>query len=175
MGATSSSGRPSRNPQARRPRNERESFNSSGRQGGKDRVDRDGTWNAGAARHDRSDARGASFRFGQHEDEGRCESLRRETMAAKRNGPSASRIQIVRDLAGRWRGLRAKAARLHEKSFQDNQASRLSEGTERTDQGGRRVDRREIRRGGDQDEIIYRPRKEADRCAESPDRFRLVR
>ena len=58
-----------------------------------------GTRNAGVARNGRGDARGASFRFREHEDESRSEFFRRETVAAKRNWSRARRLQIVGDLA----------------------------------------------------------------------------
>ena len=72
------------------------------------------------ARRRRRDARGAPFRFGEHEDESRRESLRRETVAAKRNWPRPRRLQVVADLAWRRRRLRTEAARLHEEDFQDD-------------------------------------------------------
>src|SRR2546430_6514016 len=88
--------------QVARRNNERESFNSGSGEGSEDRVDRDGPRNAGAPRRGRGDASGAPFRFGEHEDKSDRESFRRETVAAKRNGSGARRLQVVTSLA-RWR------------------------------------------------------------------------
>src|SRR5205085_11026019 len=95
-------GRRSRNRREKRKLNERKSFNSSGREGSEDRADREFAWNTGASRCGRGDARGAPFRLGEYEIEGGREPFRRETVAAKRNGPCSRRLQVVGDLAW-WR------------------------------------------------------------------------
>ena len=64
----------------------------------------------------RGDARGAAFRFGQHEDQSRSRFVRRKAVAAKRNRSRPGRLQIVADLARRWRRFWPEAARLFEES-----------------------------------------------------------
>ena len=54
----------------------------------------------------------------QHQDESRRRFFRRQTVAAKRNGPRARRLQIFGDLAWWWRRLRAEAARLFKEDFE---------------------------------------------------------
>src|SRR5256885_16872691 len=132
----------SQGPEARR--NERESFNSRSGEGSEDRVDRDRARNAGVARRRGGDARGASFRNCQHENESDRESFRSEAVAAKRNRPRACRLQIVAGLAWRRCRVRSASARLLQEDFEDAATSGVSESAERTDQGGRRFENRQV-------------------------------
>src|SRR4029077_9558498 len=109
-----------------RGRNERESFNQSRSERSKDRPDRGRSRYAGCARCGSGDARGAAFWFRQHEDQSRSRSVRRKTVAPKRNRACPGRLQIVADLA-RWRRrFWPEATRLFEESWKVRSPARLS-------------------------------------------------
>src|SRR5205085_11695203 len=110
--------------------NERESLDSCGGKRSQDRVDRDWARNAGAARCGRGDARGASIWVGQHEDKSDRKPFRRETVAAKRNGSRARRLQIIAGLARRRCRVRTASSRLFKEDFEDVAASGVSAGAQ---------------------------------------------
>src|SRR4029450_11927891 len=95
-----------------------------------------------------------SFRFGQHQDKSGSGSVWRETLAAERDRPRASWLQIFAHLAWRWRRLWPQATRLFEKSFEICATSGVPKGIERAHQGGRCFDYRQIRRAGTQNEVV---------------------
>src|SRR4249919_3816406 len=127
-----------------RRRNERESFNQSWSERSKDRPDRGRSRYAGCARCGSGDARGAAFWLCQHEDQSRSGSVRRKTLAAKRNRACPGRLQIVADLA-RW-GCRfwPETARLFEESRKVRSSTRFSKSVERTHQRRRCFDDRQL-------------------------------
>src|SRR5437763_13658078 len=135
----SSFGPRSRNRREKQRLNERESSNSSCREGSEDRADREFAWYPGTSRCGRGNARSAPFRLGKYEIESGRESFRRETMATKGNGPCAGRLQIVGDLAWWRRRLRTEAARLLEEYFRDVAAFGIPESADGANQSGRRA------------------------------------
>src|SRR2546422_822672 len=85
----------------RQKRNERESFDQSCRQGSEDRHHRRRSWNASCPRCRCCHPCGATLRQRKYKNEGGSGYVRRETVAAKRNGARPRRLRFIADLA-RW-------------------------------------------------------------------------
>src|ERR1043166_6158302 len=95
---------------SRLKRNEGESLNQSCRERSEDRHHRGWSRFPGRSRCCCRDARRSSFRFGEHENEGRSRYVRRKTVAAKRNWSRSCRLRFLADLARRRRRVWTEAA-----------------------------------------------------------------
>src|SRR5713226_2974370 len=101
-------------------------------------------------------SRGAAFGFGEHENKSGSRHVGRETVAAKRNGSCPGRLCFIADLAGRWRRVWTKAARLFQESLEISAAPRAAKSAKRGDQSRRRSHDRQICRLGNQNESLCR-------------------
>ncbi len=135
----------------------------------------DGRGTQAVPRRCRRDAGGASFRLGEHEDEGGSQSFRREAVAAKRHRPRTCWLQVVACLAGggvvfgpKPRDYSKKVSKTTRRlAFHKALSERIKAGDVLT------IDK--FRSHRNQDQGVHRISQETDRCAEGPGHFGLVR
>src|SRR4029077_16181632 len=112
-------------------------------------------------------ASGASFRFGQYQNESRSGSLGCKAVATKRDRPRAGWLQIVADLARRRCRFRPQAAGLFQKDLEICAASRFSKSAQRANQRRRHFDDRQICCARTEDKVVCDAAEKTNRCPES--------